>query len=461
MSANLPELYNAFLSDYHHLHPVSRNKKKTKQTKASKKNAKLVSILTNKMFKGFTKIKELHKDPRKQFFQFNKYLTNSPVLQWEQYVPLPFEDTYNYTYKNRFLSKLNGPNLGKLDVKKIEIKNDENKNNNQPQKTQNQLYITNNTNRPNYVNQNTQTEGELLDKIFPQGKSEMDKFSSLHFFAIDKNPLDIDYPAVNKDKKERNPYVEAEFLYKISHTPKVERNSAYNFYTNKGIKRGFAKTSLLGEKKKECEKLQLNLNIVPERLNSSPKFLTSKEKKEKFIENQINMIKSVPNDLFKNFEDNLFDDNDEEKEKEEKNEPIVNKTAYNMSEHFLNSTSNMISHRETFDMNSNLTTYKPQINKAKYVSGQMSFRNSRFNFIRNLAFNQKEFSSVQASPKRVLKHFINPNSHLFTQPKHTNKSSYEKQSKQRDIIISSKLKGYYSQNDIERLLNGRQPLQTE
>ena len=102
-----------------------------------------------------------------------------------------------------------------------------------------------------------------------------------------------------------------------------------------------------------------------------------------------------------------------------------------------------------------------QINKAKYVSGQMSFRNSRFNFIRALAFTQKEYSSVQTSPKRVLKHFINPKSHLFTQPKHTNKSSYDKQSKQRDIIISSKLKGYYSQNDIERLLNGRQPLQTE
>lgn len=460
MSANLPELYNVYLSDYHHLHPVNKIKKKSIQTQASKKNAKLVNILTNKMFKGYTKIKELHKDQGKQFFQFNKYLANSPVLQWEQYVPLPFEDTYNYTYKDRFLSKLNGPNLGKLvDVKKVDIKNKEKQKNHQPQKSQDQLYITTNSNKTSYVNQNTQTEGDLLGKIFSHGKSEMEKFSSLHFFAIDKNPLDIDYPVVNLDKKERNPYVEAEFLYKISHTHKPEKNSAYNFYTNKGIKRGFAKSNLLGEKKKQNEKIELNLNIVPEKLKSSPKFLTSKEKKEKFIENQLNMIKSVPNDLFKNFEDNLFDDNDEEKE--EKIEPNVNKTTYNMSEHFLNSTSNMTSHREIYDMNSNLTTYKPQINKAKYVSGQMSFRNSRFNFIRDLAFTQKEYSSVQASPKRVLKHFINPKSHLFTQPKHTNKSSYDKQSKQRDIIISSKLKGYYSQNDIERLLNGRQPLQTE
>ena len=123
MSANLPELYNVYLSDYHHLHPVNKIKKKSIQTQASKKNAKLVNILTNKMFKGYTKIKELHKDQGKQFFQINKYLANSPVLQWEQYVPLPFEDTYNYTYKDRFLSKLNGPNLGKLvDVKKVDIK---------------------------------------------------------------------------------------------------------------------------------------------------------------------------------------------------------------------------------------------------------------------------------------------------------------------------------------------------
>ena len=34
--------------------------------------------------------------------------------------PLPFEDNYNITYRKKFLSKLNGPNLNKLvDIKNI------------------------------------------------------------------------------------------------------------------------------------------------------------------------------------------------------------------------------------------------------------------------------------------------------------------------------------------------------
>ena len=48
----------------------------------------------------------------------------------------------------------------------------------------------------------------------------MKYFSSLHFFSIDKNLLEIDYPSYNSTKTTaRNPFVEAEFLYKISHTP--------------------------------------------------------------------------------------------------------------------------------------------------------------------------------------------------------------------------------------------------
>ena len=70
----------------------------------------------------------------------------------------------------------------------------------------------------------------------------MKNFSSLHFFSIDKNPLEIDYPSYNSTKTSaRNPFVEAEFLYKISHTPKKENHTINNFYMNKGVKKGYVK----------------------------------------------------------------------------------------------------------------------------------------------------------------------------------------------------------------------------
>ena len=158
------------------------------------------------MFKGYTKIKESHTKHSEYKFGFNYHAINSPLLKWEEYVPLPFEDNYNFTYKKKFLSKLNGPNFNKLisiqkispNKKKIHITS----------KKEN-TFIT--TSKEGAEKRNV----EILQKIFPNGEDKMKNFSSLHFFSIDKNPLEIDYPSYNSTKTSvREPFVEAEFYIK-------------------------------------------------------------------------------------------------------------------------------------------------------------------------------------------------------------------------------------------------------
>ena len=127
---------------------------------------------------------------------------------------------------------------------------------------------------------------EILQYIFPNGEDEMKYFSSLHFFSIDKNPLEIDYPSYNSTKTTaRNPFVEAEFLYKISHTPKKENHTINNFYMNKGVKKGFSQQTLI-KKKETQENISLQLDIQstkPTTSNVTPA--------EKYIESQLNIIK--------------------------------------------------------------------------------------------------------------------------------------------------------------------------
>lgn len=123
----------------------------------------------------------------------------------------------------------------------------------------------------------------------------MKNFSSLHFFSIDKNPLEIDYPSYNSTKTSaRNPFVEAEFLYKISHTPKKENHTINNFYMNKGVKKGFSQQTLLKKKETTKEKINLHLDI-----QSSKPSTSNVTPAEKYIESQLNIIKSVQLKCFK------------------------------------------------------------------------------------------------------------------------------------------------------------------
>ena len=285
----------------------------------------------------------------------------------------------------------------------------------------------------------------------------MKYFSSLHFFSIDKDLLEIDYPSYNSTKTTAlSPFVEAEFLYKISHTPKKENHTINNFYMNKGVKKGFSQQTLI-KKKETQENISLQLDIQstkPTTSNVTPA--------EKYIESQLNIIKSVPNEMLQNLEDNLFAD-DEKEENEKMVNTIGNKTVNgNVSELNLNTTSNVNSFREVYNMNTFSFPKPKPISKNKCISLQMNFRENRFNFIKKIAFGDDKPYLIKHSPSllsHTIKTHIEPNSHLLTQTSHSYKSGYAKESRQRDKILSFKLMNFYSKNDVDRLLNGRIPLE--
>ena len=103
---------------------------------------------------------------------------------------------------------------------------------------------------------------------------------------------------------------------------------------------------------------------------------------EKYIESQLNIIKSVQNEMLQNLEDNLFAD-DEKEENEKMVNTIGNKTINgNVSELNLNTTSNVNSFREVYNMNTFSFPKPKPISKNKYISLQMNFRENRFIFIK-------------------------------------------------------------------------------
>ena len=451
MSSVSPELYKTFLYQAK-LNQGKKPKRHIINTKASLYNEKLVDILQSKMFKGYNKVKALN-DKTNRSFGWNYSHLKSPLLQWEEYVPYPFEDNFNIGYKNKFLSKLKGPNLSKM----IEIQSvSQSKNKSMNVSSKRQSIQSKNIIKPIvFTNQTTQTsltEDELLNKIFTKGQSEMNNFSSLHFFAIDKNPLDIDYSTLHTAKNSsRNPYVEEEFLFKISHTPKENNRTMNSFYTNKGMKRGLTQSLFCKRKEKRNIKLSIESKNLTQKENcNSPK--------EQFIQTQINAIKTLPTELFKNFEDNLFDEDEKEEIKEETPMKELSTISAKNKEQTI-ATSIYNSNKDLFNINQVQKVLKPKnMSSTFYNSHQMNYKESRFNYIHNLAFTtpqsrRKLPSTISSSHK--IKTYIDPESHLLTQIKHTNKSTYDKVSKLRDIQISSTLKTTYTQSDIHKLLNGK------
>ena len=145
---------------------------------------------------------------------------------------------------------------------------------------------------------------------------------------------------------------------------------------NKKVKKGFSQQTLLKKKETTKEKINLHLDIQSSKPSSS-----NVTPAEKYIESQLNIIKSVQNEMLQNLEDNLFAD-DEKEENEKMVNTIGNKTINgNVSELNLNTTSNVNSFREVYNMNTFSFPKPKPISKNKYISLQMNFRENRFNFI--------------------------------------------------------------------------------
>ena len=523
MSSTLPELYSVFLPHDHRLKEnFPTSKTKLKPTRESIINKRLTRILNQKMFKGFNKTKKLcylAKNPIRQ----NPNM-QSPLHLWEEYEPYPFEEYFNVTYKQKFLSKLNGPNLSKLyHIKHYPTSQTPSNNDNHHTNIMNNLYLTasrnlkNNTTVNKSTNTYNHTEPTVIDKIFPN-KNEINNYSSLHFFALDKNPIDIDYHSYNNyvhnthhvkkdvkgDHNERNHYMDAEFLYKISHPYKEDEKIVNNFSKNKAVKKGLTTNDFYHgppskfDKRSNSNNVQLKLNVenVTNGNAVSQKYVTNEEKKMLFVEKNVNMLKDNF-DMLNKFENELFAD-DVSEHHNNNNTNVVNNTQSSscnnvMSEDNSNTLrddkaninnmkelSHIIKQAKTNrtsmfnDVNINNNNYisTEASLKHKYISNKDQQHKNRFNYIKQLAFTQDNNSSNSKTPPYKnsisLKAFRNrslyrnnEDSTLFKQAMISHKIQEEKTSRHRDNQISIKLQPYYSKNDIKRILNGKHPFVVE
>ncbi|MCQ2818275.1 MAG: hypothetical protein MJ252_13490 [archaeon] len=87
------------------------NKRKVKKlSKAKINNKHLIKIITERFFKGYTKIEYL-----KKYRMLNRPERKISVLtEWEYDNPLFFKDEFRYTYRDKFLSKLEGPKFNNV-----------------------------------------------------------------------------------------------------------------------------------------------------------------------------------------------------------------------------------------------------------------------------------------------------------------------------------------------------------
>ena len=181
------------------------------------------------------------------------------------------------------------------------------------------------------------------------------------------------------------------------------------------------------------------------------------------IENNLNLIRTLPNEMFKEFENNFLNypyenehDNLNKTENTNKEEEKIIKLDSNVFEEKKNKLLEK-KFAKTF-YNPNIT---PKFPIGDYLNQQIKNKTEKFDKLHKLAFEEhiKRKSSNLNIPKFKNKKIveISPNSHLFFTKKPTYKSLYDIESKTRDILIASKLKNEYCTQDINRILRGYRP----
>ena len=203
-------------------------------------NKKLVNILKNKIFKGYTEIKnsKIFDSKKLKFIRFTDYETN--MLE-------PFNDNYNLYYKRTFLSKIyknkkinpltitNFSSSSKEIIPKLNINITKNSNEDffmtkLPKKKYNRIFLD--------------KKRQNFNKIFPE-LNEAKIYTDVPFLYVERT---IQRPITSRDKiilsegKEYSQYdglTESQFLYKISHKNLTVNTSINSLSKNKGLKKGF------------------------------------------------------------------------------------------------------------------------------------------------------------------------------------------------------------------------------
>ena len=447
-------------------------------------NKKIVSNIKAKMFKGYHQIIQNKKKERK----LNKlkhteltlpnlmYMLKSKEKFNKEY--LPFEPDYDSVYRAKYLNKFD--DIQSDDIQIINLSKPKKDDKKSKMKSKN-MFLTHtklNKNKNIYIyNHDTDTELEnkkyIFKKLFPD-KEEIYKYSQLPFFSLTKNPNSFGYQGNSLINLKENDDVltQEDFLYKLSHqrenTEKLINN---NYNKNKGVKRGIALTLMNGKTNDNIDKKKMKLMLDIENMNNNKQvYLTSKEKRYKIIEKEIEPLKNVIS-LFKDFEKEI----EKDEFKTEENEKNI-KTDKNIdSNKNKKETNNIIINGNNFDEIASKTKYnshpfkKPRFYPLNYyTSNQINIKVKRYEDMHKIGveeFQKKiNLKTTDNSIKKIYKHKYIMDEYekqyfkrLIKKEKLSVKEAYLRKCRINDIILVSKLKCEYSPKDVKRLLNGIKP----
>ena len=438
------------------------------------------------------------------------------------------EESYNSFDKYKKNSKANYNELKNLKIQHLSKEKKDDYNN-----TLNKLFFTtsniikqrNNKEKRqllinSYYNMNqnlddTDEQNRILNKLFPD-INEINKYSNVPFFSLNKirTPFKM---KLNLDiKKQKYKIKQEEFLYKISHENKSNENS--NFNKNKGIRKGrttqyfrgvdkFCMNNKISETnfplkdkfQKDGIKLELDIENITKGGEKTSQ-MSNREKRIKMLENNVNNIKSIPNELVNNLEDEVFklldeefdknyninDDVDkkneirEEKEKNKENlETQGNKKEFedkkvgdkiNINNLNLDFLSNYLSNTQVFYDNNYInpnTMKKPNKYPLNFYTTQQLRKKEHFPTNYKITFEErqkrlkkeKEQEQKEKNLYKIKGRLNLENMKDLKEKRGTNnKKAYKKQCKVRDILIMNKLKkNSYDEVDSKRILNGLKP----
>ena len=445
--------------------------------KKTEENKMMVNNIKAKMFRGYHQVIKNKKKGRKlkklKSEELNLknliYLFKSKRKSNKEY--LPFEIDYDFSYKNKYTNKLDDIQTDDLQIINLTKKNKSNKNMFLTQtKSKN---VSTNTNPNNNIIEK-ENKKHIFEKLFPD-KKEVYKYSELPFFSLTKNPNNFGYNSneiinlkENDDKFDRD-----DFLYKLSHNrDNSEKYITNNFNKNKGVKKGM--TIMTWNNNYKIDKKKENLMLDVENLNNNKHvYLTSKEKRYKILEKEIEPLKNIITFL-KDFEteiekDEIKPEGNPDQNKLEKKTQINDADINNQKKEDLVITNNELEEIASRTAYNPHPFKKPKIYPVNYYnSKQLTYKEKRFEDKHRIGVEefQKKINlktNDNTLQKLYKKKYVMDEyekqlfKKLISKSKISLKEGYLRNCRINDIILVSKLKCEFSPKDVKRVVNGIKP----
>lgn len=406
----------------------------------SQKNKRLTTLLKNKLFKGYEKLR-------------NKMLSSTKV----NFRCLSYDEGKNKEKDALIPEKafLTGSNYIKTKVKKYRPK------------IRNKYFNNSNYNQDNQ---------NIINSLFPN-KNELSKYSNLPFISLFtiKTPFSNKI-SITKNKRYNNKILKDEFLYKISHNFEDEEKSLNNFIKNKGMKKGSTIQNFYNslnpdgfKKRKSLEKkdikLELNINNLTNDENKRVP-LNIRDKHIQLLEDNIKSIRMIPTELMNGLEEDVFNNLGEDIKEEKNEDKNMHKGLFKLKDinklilDFDEKNKRNLKNKENYYNNTSIGFKTPiqypinfystqQMKKKEHFS--QNFKNT-FEERRKMLNSDKKTLNVKISDETVKKI-----DELIQRGKIDDRALYLKENKRRDMMMRKGLKYNFNQIDTKRILKGLKP----